>query len=175
MRHEHRGSRSGSTCSDLRANVLWGGGKKVRLTFATLLIALLAIAAGNVRGAHAENTPSYTSQGLVGDATTNPSALFDVIVQGEKGRKTDDVAKEVKDVLKSQRGRGSALKRKFVSIAGVSATLTGAQILKLAHYSWVASITLDSKVEETAYSSGQMWPSSADVTSTWNALPAGTS
>jgi len=67
---------------------------------------------------------------------------------------------------------GSKLKRKFVTIAGTSATLTGKQILKLAKDDDIESVTRDSKIHMTAYSNGQIWPSAANVAANWEALPA---
>jgi len=175
MRRRDRESRRGcSAQTEVRANVLWGG-KKLTLTLATLLVALSAFLAGNIGRADAAKQPAYTTPGLLDEAAANPQQLFNVIVQAAERRKSDDVATEVADVQASDPGAGSRLKRKFLSISGTSATLTGRQILKLSKRRWIESITRDPKVELTSYSSGQVWPDAAGVSSNWSALPAGTS
>jgi serine protease AprX len=177
MRQENRQRRGGSTRPDERANALWGGGKKLVLTLATLVV-LLALAAGQVGTARAGQQPAYTSPGLLADATAHPTQLFDVIVQArQRGAAADagaTVAAGIQGAVKDRPARGSGLHRRFASILGSSATLSGTQIVRLSTKGWVESITLDSKVKQEAYSTSQVWPSAADVTSTWNALPAGT-
>jgi serine protease AprX len=176
MRQGNRESRPGSARFDERANALWGSGKKLALTIATSLIALTAFAGGNVGRADAARQAAYTSPGLLDEAAANPQQLFDVIVQAAAPGTSDAVANDVEDVRKDDPASGSRLKRKFVSIAGTSATLSGRQILKLSTKTWVGSITRDPKIELTAYSSGgQVWQDAAGVSTTWNALPAGTS
>jgi len=176
MRQGGREGRAGSAQVEERANALWGSGKKLTLTIAAFLIALAAVAAGNVRPAAAATPAAYTSAGLLDEAAANPQQLFDVIVQAAQRGASDAVAKAVQDEQQADPAAGSRLKRKFMSISGASATLTGRQILKLAKSPLVDSITRDPKIELTAYSSGgQVWQDAAGVTSDWNALPAGTS
>jgi len=175
MRQDRNGGRARSAQRDERANTLWGSGKKHRLALTMLVITLTALAAGNVGRADAAGQAAYTSAGLLDEAQANPQQLFDVIVQAAARGTSDAVAKEIEDVRNDDPATGSRLKRKFVSISGTSATLSGRQILKLSKKGWVESITRDPKVELTAYSSGQVWPDAAGVSSNWNALPAGTS
>ncbi len=154
-----------------RANALWGGGgkigKKTTIVLATM-VALLACAAGQISPAAASSNDAYVSPALLQDATANPDQLFDVLVQGVKGKDSSDVAKEVEDTRKDKPAKGSSLKRKFVSISGVSATLSGSQLVKLADKSWVDSITPDTRIELAAYSNTQVWPSSAGIPETWS-------
>ncbi len=175
MRQGNRESRAGSAQYGKRANALWGSGKKLTLTIATFLIALTALAAGNVGRADAAGQTAYTSPGLLDEAAANPKQLFDVIVQAAARGTSDAVAKDVEDVRQVDPASGSRLKRKFASISGTSATLSGRQILTLSKKASVDSITRDPKIELTAYSSGQVWPDAAGVSATWNALPTGTS
>jgi len=179
MRQENRHRRDGSARPEERSNALWGGGKKHALTLAALVVLLMALAAAQVGTARAEKQPAYTSPGLLADATAHPAQLFDVIVQArQRGAASDAgaaVAAGIQGEVKDRPAKGSGLRRRFASILGSSATLSGAQIVRLASKNWVESITLDSKVEQEAYSTSQVWPGAADVTSTWNALPAGTS
>ncbi len=174
MRRDDVGRR-GDTGSpgELRGNALWGDGKRtLQLTLAALLVVALSLGVGGVQAAEASKADAYVSPGLLAEAEASPDALFDVIVQAEPGKKTDDVANEVTKVQKDEPGKGSTLKRKFISIAGTSATLTGKQLLKLAERAGIESITRDSKVELTAYSNTQVWPQSAGVTTSWQSLPA---
>jgi len=178
MRQGNLERRGVSTRSEERGNALWGSGKKLALTLATLVVTLFAVAAAQVGTAQAGPQPAYTSPGLLAEATAHPQQLFDVIVQArQRGAAANAgavVAAGIQGAVKDRPAKGSGLRRRFASILGSSATLSGAQIVRLASKGWVESITRDSKVAEEAYSSGQIWPGAADVTSTWNALPAGT-
>jgi len=170
MRHKDLGPSgdTGSTC-DLRGHVLWGGGKRaLPLTLAALLVTALALGVGRVQAAEAPKIDAYVSSGLLTEAEANPNALFDVIVQARKGKKTDDVADEVTKLLKDEPKTGSKLKRKFISIAGTSATLTGKQLVKLADRSEIESITRDVEVELLTYSNTQLWPEAAGVAADWS-------
>ena len=117
--------------------------------------------------ASAARAPAYVTPSLLEDATANPGALFDVIVQGTEGHDSDAVAADVADAREGDPTRGG-LKRKFVSIAGVAATLRGSQLLKLAEKQWIESITRDSAIELAGYSSTQLWPAAAGVTDAWS-------
>ncbi|OFW74070.1 MAG: hypothetical protein A2Y55_13380 [Actinobacteria bacterium RBG_16_68_12] len=175
MRHEDVGRRGtpGTTTGEVRGNALWGGGRRtLAVTLAALLVVAVALVAGRVQVAEASDADAYVSPGLLAEAAASPDGLFDVIVQARKGKKTDDVADEVTKVQKDEPGTGSKLKRKFISIAGTSATLTGKQLLKLADRSEIDSITRDSKVELTAYTNTQLWPQSAGVDTNWLSVPA---
>ena len=175
MRQDDRKSRCGSMRNDVRGNALWGNGKKLTLALATMLVALVALTAGQVKSADAAKQLAYMSPGLLDQAAASPNNMFDVIVQAAKERKSADVVKEVEDAQANDPAPGSKLKRQFVSIAGTSASLSGKQILKLARRSWVESITSDPKVALTSYSSGsQIWQDASGVSSNWNALPSGT-
>jgi serine protease AprX len=174
MRHEDVGRQGtkGST-GQIRGNALWGGGKgSLPATLAALLVVALALGAGRVQAAEGSESGAYLSPGLAAEAEQSPDALFDVIVQARPGKKTSDVADAVTKVQKDVASKSSKLKRKFISIAGTSATLTGKQLLKLADRSEIESITRDNAVELTAYSNNQVWPQSAGVTTSWSSLPS---
>lgn len=157
----------------IRGNDLWGSGRTTRrlLAFASIAAALLAAVAGAAIPAPASASTAkaraYVTPSLVEDATANPDALFDVIVQGTKGHGSDAVAVDVEAARAGDPGRGG-LKRKFVSIEGVAARLSGSQLLKLAEKQWIESITRDSAIELAGYSSTQVWPAAAGVTDVWS-------
>ena len=161
----------GSVSPGARGNALWGGGKsRTRLLpVASLAVALLAFVAGTAEPASASTTKTaaYVTPSLVEEATTKPDALFDVIVQGTKGHDSDAVASDVEDVRTSDPA-GAGLKRKFVSIDGVAATLSGRQVLKLAEKQWIESITRDTTIQLASYSTSQVWPAAAGVTDAWS-------
>lgn len=158
-----------------RSNALWGGKrKKLSTILATFVVAVAAIA-GTTAPASAGEPLAYVTPSLLASASSDPNGMFDVIVLARKDGTSADVAKDVADTTKNDPTPGSKLKRQFSSIAGTSAKLSGRQIVKLAQRRWVDSITLDPKIEQTEYSSGQGWPDAAGVSSNWNALPAGTS
>ena len=170
MRRSEVGGQGGSV-GGTRGNILWGDGKRnARLVCSLLLVCGLVLGVADAQARAASKPDAYVTPSLLADVQANPDALFDVIVQARSGKKTEDVADAVTKVQKDVEGKGTVLKRKFVSIAGTSATLTGKQVLKLAGRSEIESITVDMKVEQTAYSNNQVWPQSAGVTTSWTSL-----
>jgi serine protease AprX len=162
--------RSNSTKSHgERANALWagGGGKKTGIVLATI-VSLLALCAAQVSPAAAAKSGAYVTPALLKSAASSPDQLFDVIVQGTTSHGTSDVTKEVEEAIADNPTSKTGLKRKFVSVSGVSATLSGRQVVKLADKSWIESITPDSRVELTAYSNTQVWPNSAGIADNWS-------
>ena len=176
MRHEDSGRRqqgSSGPAGGLRGNALWGGrpAARVAVLLAVLLVLSLVLGAGRVDQAEAAKPKAQVPESLLAAATANPAALFDVIVQG-RGRSSRELADEIRDTRQALPGRGLGLRRKFASLAGTSAQLTGRQILRLADRSGVLAITLDSKTAAAAYGNSQVWP--ASVGASWSAPPANT-
>ena len=157
----------------IRQNALWGRTKRNgAIVFATMLVAAFAVLAGLAAPAQAAEDTAYVPKPLYDAATADPDALFDVIVQGSKGKTSDDVAKVTEKALDDDKAKDAKFKRKFASIDGVSATLSGKQILKLARKSDVYAITEDSATGAT-YSNSQLWVPATEVlahsTNSWNA------
>ena len=150
-----------------RGNALWGGGKRWSV-LAALTVSVLGVLAGQVTPATASGSDAYLSPGLLEEAQANPDQVFDVIVQAEPGRKTADAVDEVLDVVEDDPAAGSKLKRKFISITGTSASLSGRQIVKLAKKSKIESITRDVEVQLLGYSNNQLWPQAAGVADNWS-------
>jgi serine protease AprX len=94
---------------------------------------------------------------LLAQATANPSQMFDVIVQGDKQSSSADVADEVR----KENGNG---KRRFMSIHGVQASISGKDLLKLARNSHISAITPNVAVQTTEYQDSTMWLDSTDMT-----------
>jgi serine protease AprX len=109
-----------------------------------------------VAGSAAPKVPdnALVPQSLLSDAAQHPQQLFDVIVQGDSGSKAaqDDV-----------QNSGGKFKKQFLTVSGVSASLPGSVILKLAKYPHVTAITPDAQVQSTGYEDATMWQSSADL------------
>jgi serine protease AprX len=102
---------------------------------------------------------------LLAQAAANPLQQFDVIVQGDKDSKgaQDEVQNE-----------GGKLKKRFLTVAGVSASVSGAKLLKLAKNSHVTAITPDVKVKASAYEDSTMWQDSTDMSILQNSFDPNT-
>lgn len=114
------------------------------------------------------------SQGLRDQAAANPDAVFKVIVQGEPGHKSKAIGDEVIRETATEPGKGAGLKRRFLSIDGVSADLTGKQILELARRPGILAITADTPVEAAgSFSNNQLWPYASEVAPLWPTVSNG--
>jgi len=162
MRHD-RSLRGGARANALwgrrgesRSNALWGSGKRgmITLALAAMLVVPMASSAssggGNPAGA-------IVPSSLLVKATANPSQMFDVIVQGDKKSSSGDVSKEVQ----SEHGNGM---RSFMSVAGVQASISGKDLLKLARHPHITAITPNIGVHTTAYEDNTMWQDTTDLT-----------
>jgi serine protease AprX len=168
------GRKAGHDQEQVRGNALWGGGGKrpFSLTVVSLLAVVLAALAGTAQPARAHKQEAFVPRELLEAAKESPDALFNVIVQGRDEKPSADVADEVGDEIRKGRNdgrgrRGLGVKRKFLSVAGTSAELTGRQIAKLADKSWVLAITEDTPALAT-YSNDQLWVGATETTS-WTA------
>ena len=118
-----------------RGSALWGRGGRSGIALLALVVSVVIPAAG-IAG---EKQQAAVPADLIQAAEANPDASFDVIVQGNKGSTGDDVASSV-------RGSGGKLKRAFRSISGVSVSLTGKELVRLARHPHVAAISRDESV-----------------------------
>jgi serine protease AprX len=107
------------------------------------------------------------SPGLAQKAGANPAQTFKVIVQGTDGKKSDAVADEVEATEVDNPGTAIGLRKKFITVSGVAADLTGKQILKLATKKGIGVITEDAPVKLAALTSKQRWPFAAGVAQFW--------
>jgi serine protease AprX len=132
------------------------------------LLLLAAAAAAILIAPAAAQADAFLSPGLADQAAAKPDAVFRVIVQGTDGRPGAAVAADVGALITARQARGSRLRRSFTSISGVSADLSGAQILELAGRQGVLAITADAPVQPTgSFSSDQLWPSVSEVKKLW--------
>jgi serine protease AprX len=98
------------------------------------------------------------------DAQAHPTKAFSVIVQGSRGTKSSTVANTVENSTTAKPGKAKGVKKAFTSVNGVSAQLTGAQILDLAKRPGILAITVDSRIRLSGqYSNDQTWVDSAGV------------
>ena len=159
---EREGPRLELHCGHRRETTSRRARLRLIVLVATLAAMLIAPAA-----AHADAT---LSTGLADAAAGNPDQVFRVIVQGDPGHRSQDVADDVDAAKRSDPGQGIGLKRRLVSIDGVSAELTGKQILRLSHKHGILAISVDQPVRITSqpgYSSLQRWPYASGAAKFW--------
>jgi serine protease AprX len=103
---------------------------------------VLAFVPGIALGEQPARGP-FVPAGLRAAAAGDPSGLFGVIVQARRGSSSAAVAGDVASVRAGDPGRERGTRRRFSSIAGVSAELTGRQLLRLADRPRLLAITPD--------------------------------
>jgi serine protease AprX len=150
-----------------RSNALWGSGKRGMVTVALaamLVVPMASSAASGLPGQNGQNgqngdgkkAATIIPASLLANATANPSQVFDVIVQARQGDSSNDANNDVNNE------NGNTRKR-FSSLTGVQAGLTGKQILKLVKKGHVAVITPNATVQTSAYEDATMWQDSTDL------------
>jgi serine protease AprX len=171
-------------CASTRSNALWGrrggnrrarvGGSRGRLAASFIALAL-TVPVVAVAGTSTASGPGrggglpVVSQDLLSRAQANPAAIFKVIVQGRGSLRSAGVAAQVASAIGLRPG-GARLKRRFVTISGVSADLTGAQLLALANDRSLGAISEDSRVRLTGLSNTQQWPYQSELSKFWDAM-----
>src|ERR671937_2921153 len=163
LRRDVRGNALWGRRGESRSNALWGSGKR-----GIVLTALAAMLVVPVAGSAALGVPGSSAvvpKSLLAQAAANPTQQFNVIVQGDKDSKgaQDDV----------QSGGGN-VKKRFLTVAGVSASLSGADLLKLAKNPHITAITPDVKVSAAAYEDSTMWQDSTDMSILQNSFDPNT-
>jgi len=160
MRHERPSNAGEARSSALwgkgsggqsRGSALWGRGGRSSIALLALVVSVIVPAAG-IAGEQQASVPAE----LLAEARANPSATFDVIVQGRREESSDRTTEEVRD-------SGGQLKKAFRSINGAAATVTGKQLLKLADDSHVTVITRDDSVKLSAVD----WRDVTNVNQLW--------
>ena len=155
----------GKPKGESRSSALWG---KPGRGFAILaLVAALAAPVAATAGQTARSVQAARAlvpASLVADAEAHPTKVFDVIVQGSRGTKSSSVAQAVNKSLSAKPGKAKGVSKNFTSLNGVSADLTGSQIVDLAKRPGILAITLDSRIRLSAqYSNDQTWVDSAGI------------
>jgi serine protease AprX len=150
---------------ETRSSALWG---KPGRGFAILaLVAALAAPVAATAGQTARSVQAARAlvpASLMADAEAHPTKVFNVIVQGSRGTKSSSVAQGVNNSLSAKPGKAKGVRKSFTSVNGVSANLTGAQLVDLAKRPGILAITLDSRINLSAqYTNDQTWVDSAGV------------
>jgi len=151
-----------------RGSALWGsgGGRKRTLFVLVSVIALIGSFGAASAAAKDKGPKALVPQDLYAQALANPAGLFNVIVQGSKGSKSDNVASDVAQAQKDKPGVAKGMYRRFRSISGLAATVSGAQLVALAQSKSVGVITPDVKTTASGdFSNVQIWPEVAQLTS----------
>jgi serine protease AprX len=153
---------------------------ELRSPFARWSVAVVvcALALLEPMPANADAQPrAFVATTLLQAAQNDPGAIFNVIVQGRRGRSTDVVAGEVGAEVAADPGQAQGIRRRFATISGVAARLTGAQIVKLAARPNIMAITQDAPVRlestQSIYTSDQLWPYASGVAKYWQPASTG--
>ena len=158
------------TKGEARSSALWGKpGRNIAafLAIITVLAAPVAAPAKNGPG-HGQGSVSLAlvPDSLFASAQQNPDQLFSVIVQAKRGKSSAYVATPVQGI--SSKGKAKGLKKKFTAVNGVSAQLTGAQIVALSKQKGILAITPDRKlVASGQYSNDGDWSQATKVDGFW--------
>ena len=154
------------TKGEARSSALWG---KPGRGFATFLATVAVFAAPLAAPAAAKNGSSgaLVPDGLMARAQQDPGRMFAVIVQAKHGKGSNHVARLVNDVAAKHTGKPKGLQKKFLAVNGVSAQLTGAQIVALAKEKGILAITRDRKLVASAFSSDLDWPAAVNTDAFW--------
>jgi serine protease AprX len=172
------------TKGNLRASALWGKKTKGEARSSALwgkpgrrftaLLAVIAVLAAPVAAPAANGTDSsgaLVPDGLMALAQAHPTSVFRVIVQAKPGKSSRYVASLVQGVVSTHPGKAKGLQRKFSALNGVSAALTGTQIVELAKQKGILAITRDRKlVASGQFSSDQGWAQTAHVDDFWSGM-----
>lgn len=154
-----------------RGSALWGsggGGRKRRLLAVVAFAA--CVFAFNVGEAQAGGPKRpVVPKDLVAQANANPSQLFDVIIQANRGTITNKLAEQLSLAQRANPGVARGVYRRFNSIfSGVAATVSGRQLRWLSLCPFVAVITPDMKTTPSGdFSNVQIWPDVAQLTAYW--------
>ena len=155
----------GKPKGESRSSALWG---KPGRGFAILaLVAVLAAPVAATAGSGARSVQAARALvpvSLMTEAEAHPNQVFTVIVQGSRGTKSSAVAQAVNNSVSARPGKAKGVRKSFTSVNGVSASLTGAQIVNLAKRPGILAITPDASVQLSAqYTNDQTWVDSAGV------------
>jgi serine protease AprX len=164
----------GKPKGESRSSALWGkpGRGFAILALVAALAAPVAATAGE-SGRSVQAARALVPASLMEDAQAHPAKVFSVIVQGSRGTKSSAVAGAVNNSLAARPGKAKGVRKSFTSVNGVSASLTGAQLVDLAKRPGILAITPDSRIRLSVYNNGfsssQSWVTAAGVSDVWSA------
>ena len=140
------------------------------VSLATLLLPMSALGASGTDNGAGNDIKAFVTPSLLAGAQADPNKSFDVIVQGAAGNSSNAVAA---DVLAEN---NSAAPKRFSSVAGVEAQLSGKQLLRLARKNSIYAITPNAPVSlsgSTLLTNPQIWPYASDDAKFWPDVSAG--
>src|SRR5690349_13110184 len=108
-----------------RSNALWGRSGKRMLVLLSLAAMLVVPVAGSAAPGGPGKPTAIVPDSLLAQAAANPTQQFDVLVQGDKGVSGATVGQDVTT-------SSGQLKRRFLTVAGVDALVSGKTLLQLA-------------------------------------------
>lgn len=153
-----------------RGSALWGGGgsRRRRLLAAVAFAAsVFALSVGQAQAGGLQRP--LVPQDLVAQAQANPSQLFNVIIQANRGTATNKLAEQLAIAQRANPGVARGLYRRFDSIfSGVAATVSGRQLRWLSFCPFISVITPDTKTTPSGdFSNVQIWPDVTQLSSYW--------
>lgn len=153
---ENRSSALWGRRTDERASALWGRGGRGAVAAVAGALLLTVPMLGSAATRDGDRGNATVPAGLLKAAAASPGAMFDVIVQGNRGRSSREVA----DAVVNRHGKP---KKQFESISGVAAQVSGEELLDLARDSHVGAITRDVPLQAAAYEDSTMWRQTVNV------------
>jgi serine protease AprX len=144
--------------------------------FVALATAALVTAGAASPSSGAAPLSAFVPAPLLAQAQNDPSATFDVIVQGSGPGNSNGnaAAAAIRAETAGNPGNAIGLKRQLATIAGASAELTGKQLVKLARMPGISAITPDARVQATGgLSNTQQWPFASGVVKGWPSVTNG--
>ena len=181
LRHGLNGSNTrqsalwGKGSKESRSSALWGkGGRGAAALLAISLpfvVSLAPASAASGRHGHGKGTlPTFVPPGLLNHAKAHPNKRLNVIVQG-RGASSAALVRVLAKVRSDVPGKAKGLRRRFTSINGIAAQVTGKQLLKLAARGDVSAITRDRQLRATGlYANSQNWPQVAGLQGLWTSM-----
>ena len=132
----------------VRASALWGTGgrgpRKIGSIGAVVALVLCLPLAAGARSSSVHTHSTTVPPSLVGAALAHPQQMFDVIIQSAGGADSADVARTVRGTVRSR-----VVKRQYRALRTVSASVTGAGLLRLAKQHGIYAITPNNRVTST--------------------------
>jgi serine protease AprX len=155
------------TKGEARSSALWGKPGRGFAAFLAIITVLAAPVAAPANGGGAgSSSGALVPNALLASAKANPTKLFSLIVQAKPGKSSTYVARLVQGVTAT--GKAKGMKKKFSAVNGVSAQLTGAQLVELAKQKGILAITRDRKlVASGQYSNDGDWSQATKVDGFW--------
>jgi serine protease AprX len=148
---------------ETRSSALWGKGGR---GFAALTVLVLALVAPATAGAGA-----FVPKGLLDQAAADPGAELRVIIVGSQGVDAHEIENEM---MRGRHGRrvGRVHDEFEEALDGVSARITGAELLTLAQENGIESITPDAAVvaTSTSFRPVELWPYAVGASGLWGDL-----